>query len=315
MRRRLIGLALSGMLHAAVILTILALVRFTAEPILFVDLAQGLDIAEQAVSDLRRAVANVRSRVSARSDGGSRSKPTTAPSAPASSAVAMPAPPHQAEPPALPPSPPPEPVRSAPEPSRPVEPPRAVTEVTSAPQARSVEVTPSASAGGESVAASAPTTARAPAGGDHAGRATSGAGAPGGSGSLNDVGGGPTGSDVRSGSRDGGALALAVPGSGGGDRAAADYAGYYDTLRRRLYESLTYPTMARRRSLTGTVIVDVEIDASGKVGRLTLVNSSSHAMLDEAALDALRAVSRVPFPPGVPPRRLLVRLPVVFEIR
>jgi periplasmic protein TonB len=165
------------------------------------------------------------------------------------------------------------------------------------------------------VAASAPTTARAPAGGDNAGRATSGVGAPGGSGSLNDVGSGPTGSGERSGSRDGGALALAVPGNGGGDSAAADYAGYYDTLRRRLYESLTYPTMARRRSLTGTVIVDVEIDASGKVGRLTLVNSSSHAMLDEAALDALRAVSRVPFPPGVPPRRLLVRLPVVFEIR
>ena len=73
--------------------------------------------------------------------------------------------------------------------------------------------------------------------------------------------------------------------------------------------------MARRRSLTGTVIVAVEIDASGQVGRVTVVDSSSHAMLDEAALDALRAVSRVPFPPGVPPRRLRVRLPVVFEIR
>jgi len=73
--------------------------------------------------------------------------------------------------------------------------------------------------------------------------------------------------------------------------------------------------MARRRSLSGTVVVDVEIDAFGKVGRVTLVNSSSHAPLDEAALDAVRAVSRVPFPSGVPPRRLLVRLPVVFEIR
>ena len=148
---------------------------------------------------------------------------------------------------------------------------------------------------------------------DNAGRASSGSGAAGGS--LSDVGGGPAGSGARSGARDGGALALAVPGSGSGDPAAADYAGYYDSLRRRLYESLTYPAVARRRNLTGTVIVDVEIDASGKVGRVTVVDSSSHAMLDEAALDALRAVSRVPFPPGVPPRRLRVRLPVVFEIR
>ena len=75
MKRRLIGLVLSGMLHAAVILAVVALVRFTAEPILFVDLAHGLDLAEQAVSDLRRAVADVRSRVSARGDHGSRSKP------------------------------------------------------------------------------------------------------------------------------------------------------------------------------------------------------------------------------------------------
>ena len=33
------------------------------------------------------------------------------------------------------------------------------------------------------------------------------------------------------------------------------------------------------------------------------------------SLEAVRRVSHVPFPPGVPPRRLLVRLPVVFEMR
>ena len=309
MKRRLIGLMLSGMLHAAVILAAVALVRFTAEPIHFVDLAHGLDRAEEAVSDLRRVVADVRSRVSARAHGGSRGKPAPAPSAPASPPATEPAPPRAAEPPALPASPPPEPVRAAAEPPRPAEPPRALTEATPAPPSRTVEVTPSASAAGESAAVSAPTTAGAAGGGDNAGRASSGSGAAGGS--LSDAGGGPAGS----GARERGVLALAVPGSGGGDPAAADYAGYYDSLRRRLYESLTYPAVARRRNLTGTVIVDVEIDASGKVGRVSVVDSSSHAMLDEAALDALRAVSRVPFPPGVPPRRLRVRLPVVFEIR
>ena len=46
MRRRLLGLALSGIFHAPVILALLSLVRFTAEPVLFVDLARGLDLAE-----------------------------------------------------------------------------------------------------------------------------------------------------------------------------------------------------------------------------------------------------------------------------
>jgi len=72
MRRRLLGLALSGIFHAPVILALLSLVRFTAEPVLFVDLARGLDLAEQAVSDIRRAVAQVRSRVSVRADAPSR---------------------------------------------------------------------------------------------------------------------------------------------------------------------------------------------------------------------------------------------------
>ena len=62
-------------------------------------------------------------------------------------------------------------------------------------------------------------------------------------------------------------------------------------------------------------MLDVEIDAvrqdRARDGRQLVVAR----VLDEAALDAVRAVSRVPFPPGVPPRRLLVRLPVVFEIR
>ena len=43
--------------------------------------------------------------------------------------------------------------------------------------------------------------------------------------------------------------------------------------------------------------------------------SSSHRLLDDAALEAVRAVGRVPFPPGVRPRPLKMRLPVVFVLR
>ena len=46
-----------------------------------------------------------------------------------------------------------------------------------------------------------------------------------------------------------------------------------------------------------------------------LVRSSSHAVLDAAALDAARSLGRVPFPPDIRPRPLRVLLPVVFELR
>jgi protein TonB len=318
-RGRLLGLALSGLVHLLLVAAVIALVRGVDPPMLFVDLAHGLDLAEQAIAGLGRAVADAGSHVSRPADGsrgkpdpGARGRAAPAPVPQPPSTVTEPAETRRAEAPA--PSATPEPTRSAAE-----SPP---TNVPSAPQPRVVDPTPSAlaSAVGDTAA---PTEQPAPvrsSAGDTTGQGASGVGASGHGGSsaavsLSDAGGGGgQGGAARSGSRDGSPLALAVPG-GGGDPAAADYAGYYDTLRRRLYESLTYPTLARRRGLSGTVLVDVEIDASGRLGRVTLVTSSSHALLDDAALEAVRGVSRVPFPPGVPPRRLLVRLPVVFEMR
>jgi protein TonB len=312
-KSRLIGLTLSVLVHAALIVAVIALVRIASPPVLFVDLAHGLDLAGKAVADLGRAVADARSRgarrVEGRAKAGGESGERLAPAravTPSPPSATSPEPPR-----AEAPAPPPEPVRPAPEPPPP-------PTLAPAPSPRVVEVTPSASTAGDSAAPVAQTDrspARSAGGGDSTGHTTAGAGASGATVTLSDGGGsgGQVGGTSRAGARDGGQLALAVPG-GGGDPAAADYAGYYDTLRRRLHESLTYPALARRRGLSGTVIVDVEVDASGKVGRVSVVTSSSHAVLDEAALEAMRGVSRVPFPPGVPPRRLLVRLPVVFEM-
>ena len=180
-----------------------------------------------------------------------------------------------------------------------------------------VELPPATSVAGDSAASPSTTerpTAPGTSGRETGGRGTAATGAAGATASVGD-GGGQSSAGVRSGARDGSAVALAIPGAGSGDSAAADYAGYYNTLRQRLYESLAYPPIARRRGLTGTVLVDVEIDASGKLGRVTVVTSSKHSVLDDAALDAVHGVGKVPFPPGVPPRRLLVRLPVVFDLR
>jgi protein TonB len=113
------------------------------------------------------------------------------------------------------------------------------------------------------------------------------------------------------GARDGGALALAVPGDGGGET----YGPYLAALRRRLQDALEYPASARRRGLSGTVHLEIALESTGRVTDVLVVRSSSHAVLDDAALDAARRLAQVPFPSDVRPRALRVRLPVVFELR
>lgn len=121
------------------------------------------------------------------------------------------------------------------------------------------------------------------------------------------------GAGLAGGSGAGSAVALAVPGDGADD--AAQYGAYLALVRRRIHELLTYPSSARNRGFSGSVLIEVEITATGAVGQVLLAASSSHRVLDEAALDAARGLRRVPFPPDVPPRPLRVRLPVVFDLR
>jgi protein TonB len=78
---------------------------------------------------------------------------------------------------------------------------------------------------------------------------------------------------------------------------------------------MRYPASARRRGLAGTVSVEILILPNGAIGDVTLLESSSHAVLDEAALDTIRSLPRMPLPPGLPARPLRVRVPVVFEMR
>jgi protein TonB len=108
-----------------------------------------------------------------------------------------------------------------------------------------------------------------------------------------------------------GATALAVPGDGG----RAEYGAYLALMRQRLQESVRYPAAARRRGLTGSVHVEITVEPSGAITAVSLAASSNHTLLDEAALDAVRSLRPVPFPPEVAPRSLRVRLPVVFELR
>ena len=55
-----------------------------------------------------------------------------------------------------------------------------------------------------------------------------------------------------------------------------------------------YPLLARRRGWEGTVRVGLRISATGQISQLRIIESSHHAVLDQAAIDCLSRVRQMP---------------------
>ena len=132
------------------------------------------------------------------------------------------------------------------------------------------------------------------------------AGARGSTGQASDLGGLAGGAGSH--------LALARPGSGRGG-VPPEYGPYLASFRQRVEAALVYPLAARRLGRTGRVELEVLLEPSGLVRRVDVAQSSASPALDAAALDAVRAVAPIPFPEGLPRRPLLLRVPLVFELR
>ena len=130
-------------------------------------------------------------------------------------------------------------------------------------------------------------------------------------------GGGPLAMLAPSGrGGEGVAASVSASGPGGGEGGIpAEFGPYLVRFRQRIQEALNYPPTARRRGLGGTVQLEIDLLPTGKVASVVILSSSSHAVLDEAALDTLRRLSPDPFPAGLPSRLLRIRLPIVFELR
>ncbi len=127
-----------------------------------------------------------------------------------------------------------------------------------------------------------------------------------------------SGAPARAGQPGGGASgtpqALAQPGPDRGD-PPGEFGPYLARFRRLIQEHLVYPLAARRQGLSGRVELEVLLDPGGRVRAVTLVTSSAHGLLDEAAIEAVRRVPSVPMPDHLPRRTLRVRLPVIFELK
>jgi periplasmic protein TonB len=123
----------------------------------------------------------------------------------------------------------------------------------------------------------------------------------------------PSGTGQGASAGGGSRQALAGPGAGRSE-VPAEFGPYLASFRRRIQELVVYPLSARRRGLAGKVEVEVVLEPTGRVRDAAVVASSSHSMLDDAALDAVRSLPPVPLPENLPRRPLRVRLPIVFDL-
>ena len=77
----------------------------------------------------------------------------------------------------------------------------------------------------------------------------------------------------------------------------------------------SYPPRARELGMEGEVVVRCLLDRDGTPGSVTLARSSGHALLDEAALAAVRRWAFEPGRRGGVPVPAIVQIPVRFALR
>ena len=76
-----------------------------------------------------------------------------------------------------------------------------------------------------------------------------------------------------------------------------------------------YPRIAQQAGWEGTVMLHVEVLADGKTGMVSVERTSGHAVLDDAALNAVQRWRFSPAMDGNFPVKSVVRLPFKFDLR
>lgn len=76
----------------------------------------------------------------------------------------------------------------------------------------------------------------------------------------------------------------------------------------------TYPEVARRQGLEGTVVLLVKVLVDGRSGEVRVKRSSGNSLFDEAAAAAARGWVFLPAMQGPKPVEAWVEVPVKFEL-
>ncbi|MBF0272293.1 MAG: TonB family protein [Magnetococcales bacterium] len=90
------------------------------------------------------------------------------------------------------------------------------------------------------------------------------------------------------------------------------YTAYFARLKEQIQQGWVYPAQAKRDKLSGSLSMRFTIDKKGVVSDIRVINSSGEAILDEAALQAVRNISPfLPLPDDWQLEKLHVR--TIFE--
>jgi protein TonB len=80
------------------------------------------------------------------------------------------------------------------------------------------------------------------------------------------------------------------------------YAAYMEAWRAKVERvgNLNYPEEARRRKISGQLVLDVALNPDGKINQITIRSSSGHKVLDDAAIRIVElAAPYAPFPDAI----------------
>ena len=113
-----------------------------------------------------------------------------------------------------------------------------------------------------------------------------------------------------------GAMQLAVPGKaftqagleGGKSKTVSGDPGAVNTIRAAIEKAKSYPPLARKRGLEGTVTAEFTISAKGYPENIRIVRSSGHEILDSAAKKTILRASPFPSVKGS------LEVPITFRI-
>ena len=94
-----------------------------------------------------------------------------------------------------------------------------------------------------------------------------------------------------------------------------DYGWLAETLRDRIEELKRYPPMARMNNWQGKVVLKFVVKADGTVENLEVVQSSGHAVLDEAAMETIRRASPLPLKHELGKPRVTFQFPISYTLR
>jgi len=76
-----------------------------------------------------------------------------------------------------------------------------------------------------------------------------------------------------------------------------------------------YPRLSRRRKEEGTVLLSIQIDASGNAQKITLSKSSGYKRLDRAAITAVKKTTFIPAKQAGENVPFTLQLPITFKLK